>query len=103
MNGRNIPVPGTIATFTWQGTGLLRLFGAKWEIVGMECKENGGGDWMVTFQHKTMFTSPAVNVACRRKDGLNDEILRLVESWLVGLGDERLNAVVKNMYLIEQD
>lgn len=57
---------------------------------------------MVTFQHKTMFTSPAINVACRSKDGLSEEV-ELIEEWLGSLGDETLEKAGNTMYAVEQN
>jgi hypothetical protein len=81
----------------------MRLFGLKWEILGLERKQEGQGSWMVTFQHKTMFTAPAVNVACRTKDDLSEDVIKLVENWLLHLGDEGFTRAVNDMYVIEQD
>lgn len=97
-----MPVPNAPATYSWQGKGLLRLFTARWEVLGFEEREEGRG-WLLTFQHKTIFTAPAVNIACRTKTGLDKEVLGLVEDWLRGLGDEALKKALKDMYLIEHN
>lgn len=101
MNGRNSPIPGVIATFSWQGTGLLRLFSAKWEVIAFDGGEKGQGNWMVTFQHKTILTSPAVNIACRSKNGLDGDVIELVQKWLASLGDDQLAKAGEEMYSVE--
>lgn len=103
MEGRNTPVPDAVSTFSWQGKGLLRLFGATWEILGYNEMGEAGRSWMITFQHKTMFTSPAVNVACRSPDGFNDADRQQVEDWLIGLGEETFTTAVQGIYTIAQE
>jgi hypothetical protein len=103
VEGRNTPVQDAIATFAWQGKGLLRLFGAKWEILALEASPEEGPAWMITFQHKTMFTSPAVNLACRSKDGMSNKDLRLVEDWLAAVQDNTFRKATQDMFEVTQD
>lgn len=103
MEGRNVPIEGAIAAFSWQGKGLLRLFSAVWEIVGRTESNDVEESWIVTFQHKTMFTAPAVNVACRSKNGLSSADLKKVSDWLLSLGDRNLERAAQDMYTIVQD
>lgn len=102
VDGRNIPVQDAIATFSWQGKGLLRLFGAKWEILALETSPGEGPAWMVTFQYKTMFTSPAVNLACRSKNGMSDVDLKLVEGWLAAVQDNTFKKATQDMFNVLQ-
>lgn len=39
----------------------MRLFGAKWEILAWKDGTDGPA-WMITFAHKTIFSSSAVNL-----------------------------------------
>ena len=102
MNGKNLPVPTAEAVFSWQGAGVLRLFTAKWEIVGFHKRmtEDVRSEWMVTFQHATMFTSPAVNVACRSKDGLDENTVKIIDEWLGSLGGKELENARTSMYTV---
>ncbi|OCK87021.1 uncharacterized protein K441DRAFT_671445 [Cenococcum geophilum 1.58] len=100
MEGRNTPAPNSPATYSWAGKGLLRLFTVRWEILGFEEGTEKVG-WLLTFQHKTMFTAPAVNIACRTKDGPNGGIVKAIEQWLRALGDEGLTKAVEDIYMIE--
>lgn len=103
MQGKTTPVPDAVATFSWQGKGLLRLFGAKWEILGYNETGEEGRSWMMTFTHKTMFTSPAVNVVCRSRNGLSDADFRQVEGWLTAIKDDVFQKAVQDMFTISQD
>lgn len=101
MEGRNTPDPNYQATYSWAGKGLLRLFTARWEILGFKEQAEKSG-WLLTFQHRTIFTAPAVNIACKKKDGLDQRVMESIEQWLVALGDEGLARAVEEMYMIEQ-
>lgn len=79
----------------------MRLFTARWEILGFG-NEASGESWLMTFQHKTLFTSPAVNISCKNGHKLSDETSKTLEEWLKSLGNEELAKVVNDMYTINQ-
>jgi len=100
MEGRNLPEPMSPGAYSWVGKGLLRLFTVRWEILGFEERAEQMG-WLLTFQHKTIFTAPAVNVACRSKNGPDEGTIRVIKDWLKTLGDNGLIKAVEDMYLIK--
>lgn len=100
MEGRNTPEAKSPETFLWAGKGLLRLFTVRWEILGAEERMDEAG-WLLTFQHKTIFTAPALNISCKNKAGPDDRTLESIKDWVMGLGDEALSKAVMELYPIE--
>ncbi|KAF2268883.1 hypothetical protein CC78DRAFT_454201, partial [Lojkania enalia] len=62
-----------------QGRGLLRIASARWEVLSFTSYPETG-DWMLVFTHKSIFTSPAVNLMCRNKGGFCESELKSLES-----------------------
>ncbi|KAF2746812.1 hypothetical protein M011DRAFT_468103 [Sporormia fimetaria CBS 119925] len=106
MQGKNTPVEGSPGEFMWKGNGLMRLFTARWEILGFGEMEGEGGSWMVTWQKETVFTKAAVNIAVRLGEGegeggLDEETLGGIEEFISGLGEE-WKEMVGRMVDVEQ-
>ncbi|KAF2499671.1 hypothetical protein BU16DRAFT_557983 [Lophium mytilinum] len=99
--GKDTPVDGETGTYTWQGKGLLRVARGRWEILSFTARD--GGDWMLVFAHKTLFSASAINLLCRRKEGLSKEDLGEVEEWLNGVEDEKFQQAARGVFDIKQE
>jgi hypothetical protein len=100
-------VEGEPATFVSQGTGLLRLIGAKWEVIGWSKPvgldggwQQGGPAWQVGYQHATILTPAAINVSCREPSGISEEDWTAIENWLGGIEDEGFRKAVEGRFTI---
>jgi hypothetical protein len=100
MEGRNVPEPKTPGAYSWVGKGLMRLFTVHWEILGFEERPEKMG-WLLSFQHKTIFTAPAVNIACRSKNGPDEETVGMIKDWLKSLGDDGLSKAADDIDVID--
>ncbi|KAF2639262.1 hypothetical protein P280DRAFT_454449 [Massarina eburnea CBS 473.64] len=101
MDGRDTPSDSETGIFTWQGKGLLRVASARWEVLCFTSRPNTG-DWMLVYTHKSIFTSPSVNLMCRNKVGISSSDLSHIEYWLRGVSDGRFQQEVNAMVDIIQ-
>jgi hypothetical protein len=102
MDGKDTPSDDGTGIFTWQGKGFLRIASAKWEVL-CYTPRLGDGDWMLVYAHKSIFTSPAVNLMCRKKGGVSPADRECITEWLQGIQDEKFQAAVKGMVDIVQE
>lgn len=103
-------IEGEMATFVSQGTGLLRLIGAKWEVIGWSSparldseSQPRGPAWQIGYQHGTLLTSAAINVSCREPNGISDEDWTAIENRLAGIEDEGFRKAVEEMFTVTQE
>jgi hypothetical protein len=97
-------VEGETATFTSQGTGMLRFVGARWEVIGWSSDEQqNGATWMVVYQQSTILTPAAINVSCRRPKGISESDMKTIDGWLMGVEDEGFRKAVEGMFAIVHD
>ncbi|KAF9734793.1 hypothetical protein PMIN03_002408 [Paraphaeosphaeria minitans] len=103
-------VEGETATFASQGTGLLRLIGAKWEVIGWSNpagldseRTPGGPAWQVGYQHGTLLTSAAINVSCREPGGISEEDWTAIGNWLAGIEDAGFRKAVEEIFTVTHE
>lgn len=101
-NGWDTPCEGEVGAYVWQGKGFLRVASARWEVLCFASRP-GIGDWMLIFQDKSIFTSPAISLLCRNKAGPTDADLQQIDGWLQGVEDEKFQEVVRGMANIKQE
>ncbi|KAH7096040.1 hypothetical protein FB567DRAFT_48068 [Paraphoma chrysanthemicola] len=101
IDGKDTPATDGSDTFTWQGTGFMRIASAKWEVLSFTTRE--GGDWMLVYVHKSMFTPAAVNLMCRTKGGVSETDREFVRVWLEGVRDEGVRGAGAGMVDILQE
>ncbi|KAF2691973.1 hypothetical protein K458DRAFT_425819 [Lentithecium fluviatile CBS 122367] len=91
-----------VGVYVWQGKGLLRVASSQWEVLSFTAR-SGGRDWMLVFAHPSIFTAAAINLMCRRKEGLGEEDMQAVEEWLGTVGENRFRQAVVGMVDIKQE
>lgn len=99
--GKDIPSKDEIGVYTWQGKGLLRVASARWEVLCMTSRPEG--DWMLVFQYKSIFTSPAINLMCRAKVFPKESDLQALEEWLPSVENPEFQKAVHGMVDIKQE
>lgn len=86
----------------WWGYGWLKVATSHWEILGHgECA--GGGQWLVTHFHKTLFTPEGIDVYSREKRGLPAETLADVTKGLQGLESDGFKKMVDALFEVRHD
>ena len=96
-------VPGT---WTWRGTGFLRLVTSRWEVLGCGSLTGGteeGEAWMVIYASKTLYTPSVLNVYTRRKGALDAAELGKLKEALRGFGSEEVDGLVEEIYEVLQE
>jgi hypothetical protein len=101
MDGKDTPSENETGIFTWQGKGLLRIASARWEVLCFTSRPENG-DWMLVYAHKSIFTSPAVNLMCRKRGGVSLVDLEHINAWLNGIADDKFQQAVGGMVDIVQ-
>ena len=102
LDGKDIPSDSAIGIYTWQGKGFLRIASARWEVLSFTSRPETG-DWMLVFAHKSMFTSPAVNILCRNQGGLCESDLQSLETWIPSVEDASFQQAARGLVNIKQD
>ena len=77
----------------------------SWEVVGWGALENGKDEdelVLVTLAQKTMFSSRALSIYWRKKDGMDAEKIQAVAAALKALGDADLTSHVDKLRAIQQ-
>jgi hypothetical protein len=102
-NSKQVLVEGS-SVFVWRGTGWLKWFSTRWEIVGLgELEEGEGNMVLVNFVQKTLISPAALSVLVRRKrvdDEMDEKVLEEVVMKLRALGCEALDAEVEKLKVI---
>ena len=96
---------GENGTFVWRGSGIARLVSVRWEVLSFTTRDGDEGDWMLVYLAKSTFTSPAVNLLCRKKEGLGAEDAERVKEWLEVLSgmDLGVKKAVDGMFDIRRE
>lgn len=112
---------GTSDTWDWRGKGWLvprpkhtcysrtcanvskMIASGHWEVLGWG--DNGAADdaWVVTYFAKTLFTPAGVDVYSRRREGLQEEILRGIKTALAEIEDSEFQGLAKSLFEIATD
>lgn len=101
MDGKDTPSDTELGVFTWRGKGLLRVASAQWEVLCFTSRPEGG-DWMLVYAHKSIFTSPALNLLCRTKGAISTLDLTCIKTWLQEVEDDKFQQTVAAMIDIAQ-
>lgn len=102
MEGKDTPSDDGTGIFTWQGKGFMRIASANWEVLSFTSRLDDG-DWMLVYAHKSIFTSPAVNLMCRKKAGVGATDMQCIRDWMAGIKHERFQGAVERMVDIVQE
>lgn len=102
MVGKDTQCDGTMGVYLWQGKGLLRVASARWEVLSFTPRTNCR-DWMLVFAHGSIFTSPAINLMCRDRVGLDGDDLLFVDEWLAGVPNDKFQMAVHEMADIKRE
>jgi hypothetical protein len=82
--------------WNWRGSGIIKIGGSWWEILGCggaeegeEANEEGEVEWLVTFFFKTAFTPVGMNVYCRDAEGIPPQLTTRICEELLEMEDCR--------------
>ena len=103
--GVNSPSAAGPGIYDWRGSGWLRMIRTSWEVVGWGALKNDKDEGelvLVTLAQKTMFSSRALSIYWRKKDGMDAEKIQAVAAALKALGDADLTSDVDKLRAIQQ-
>lgn len=85
----------------WRGHGWLKIATSHWEVLGYGNHE--GGDWVVTYFAKTLFTPAGVDIYSRAKEGLSESLLSEIKEAMGKVDDPRFKKLVGDIFEIKHD
>ncbi|MCJ1410636.1 hypothetical protein MMC19_004722 [Ptychographa xylographoides] len=91
-----------IGAWDWRGKGLLKIASSHWEVLGYGETE-GGGQWVVTYFAKTLFTPAGIDVYSRAREGLRTELLEQINNALCDMEDPVLAKLVEGMFEVTRN
>jgi hypothetical protein len=99
-----IDTPAGPASWNWRGNGWLMIVSSHWEVLGYGDESGGhGGQWVVTYFAKTLFTPAGVDIYSRRKEGLRVETVENIRKALGVVEDEGVRKLAKEIFLVKSD
>jgi hypothetical protein len=110
VSGTDTPAgPGA---WNWRGNGWLVIASSHWEVLGWgeedapagEGEGKGeGGQWVVTYFAKTLFTPAGIDIYSRRKEGLSGRTLEAVKVALGKVDAEVVKGLVESIFEVKSD
>jgi hypothetical protein len=104
VSGTDTPA-GSVA-WNWRGNGWLIIVSSHWEVLGWGEEEGGegeGGQWVVTYFAKTLFTPAGIDIYSRRKEGLKEGTLQAVKQALGKVDAEVVRGLVGSIFEVKSD
>jgi hypothetical protein len=84
----------------------LVIASGHWEVLGWG-EEDGpageGGQWVVTYFAKTLFTPAGIDIYSRRKEGLRESTLEAVKEALGRVDAEVVRGFVGSVFEVKSD
>ena len=102
VDGRDTVVDDAVGVYMWQGKGLMRVQGAKWEILSFN-KRMGGADWMMVFTQKNLFQPSTMQIYCRSRKGPSEIDLRYIEEWASQVLDPMFQQAMRGLFDVLQE
>ncbi|KAL9030668.1 MAG: hypothetical protein Q9196_001234 [Gyalolechia fulgens] len=106
MRGTDTPSPSDPRAWTWRGNGMLKFVTSHCQILGYgeaEDEEHGGGDWLVIWAQRSIFSPAVLNLCTRHKEGMREEWVAGVKEVCGGMGDEQLEKTVGSIYRVTHE
>ncbi|RMD41633.1 hypothetical protein DV735_g3491, partial [Chaetothyriales sp. CBS 134920] len=100
VKGIETPDPSIPAAWNWRGKGWLMIASSHWEVLGYGESEGG---WCVIWFEKTLFTPAGMDILCRRREGVSDKTLSIVQTELHKLNNQGLGLLAKELFRVKED
>ena len=81
----------------WRGKGWLKIASSHWEVLGWGDLD-GGGQWVLTYFAKTLFTTAGVDVYSRGKEGHSEAVVEEIKKALAGIEDESVKKLAGELF-----
>jgi hypothetical protein len=100
IEGIDTPDANVPAAYSWRGRGWLKIASSRWEVLGWG-DEDGG--WCVTYFQKTLFTPAGIDVYCRRKGGLSEDMLKRIKQELRAVDVTGVKKLSEELFEIQHE
>lgn len=97
-----VDTPAANGAWDWRGKGWLMIASSHWEVLGYGGAEEGG-EWVVTYFAKTLFTPAGVDFYSRAKEGLSAKTLEGVKRALAAVEDAGIRELAGKLFDVKID
>ena len=102
IQGIDTPSGGDTIAWDWRGKGWLNIVTSHWEFIDWANGPNEEDQWAVLWFQKTIFTPERVDIISRSKDGVGENMLRMLILELKGR-DKCKAAMYSGLFMVKCD